>query len=486
MSSNWKKLLKSDRFDVGKQNKKKQYVKRKKRKKSNVNRDEKKRKKKMLIRLETTRSKRSTSKPEPKRSLLEKSEFRLVSKSASITTDISIELLRLKSTSRIHDAFMKIGGGRIGKSKLQDLFEAAMLASDLVNCPLIPAEGWVDAVVVPILKSSNISLDRDEIVNLMQLVRDVRKCFVSGCAKEEQNKDHVVRVQHVRVEGKAARLAVLEQVEPDLEAYDLCVEDVTVRVNRRHYEKLKRMFERSGSIEEDKFHKSLFCLLVRYRALRGGGVQGGGMQAAVPETVFNVLRDHFSVSFECFASPLNCRYTQFCSAFLDTDSAFGSVGSFWTFFPDQGSFQVNPPFDCKIIERCSNHIHELLSRAEKSSNSMSFVVMIPRWEHCKGWSSMSSSSFLRANLLLRRRDHGYCEGRQHARPTRYRIAPCDTSVFILQSSMGLEKWPPTESKAKSIVEAFRSKHVNSKTVIADKRSKKKKKKKILNAATSKP
>ena len=93
-------------------------------------------------------------------------------------------------------------------------------------------------------------MTKEELVELFQSVDTDHSADVSekeydawvDKQKEEQNKDHVVRVQHVRVEGKAARLAALEQVEPDLEAYDLCVEDVTVRVNRRHYEKLKRMF----------------------------------------------------------------------------------------------------------------------------------------------------------------------------------------------------------------------------------------------------
>jgi hypothetical protein len=49
------------------------------------------------------------------------------------------------------------------------------------------------------------------------------------------------------------------------------------------------------------------------------------------------------VSVECFASPLNCHLPAFCSAFPDTDAAFGSLGSFFDFFPTEGSFQVNPP-----------------------------------------------------------------------------------------------------------------------------------------------
>lgn len=61
-----------------------------------------------------------------------------------------------------------------------------------------------------------------------------------------------------------------------------------------------------------------------------------GEQAALNEECFDVLLKEFDCKMECFASPLNCRYSRFCSAFLDTDCAFGSVGSFFDFSPRSG------------------------------------------------------------------------------------------------------------------------------------------------------
>lgn len=49
-------------------------------------------------------------------------------------------------------------------------------------------------------------------------------------------------------------------------------------------------------------------------------------QMAIPATVFHCLNIHFGVTFECFASPLNCYFRQYCSAFGDTDSYYGSRG----------------------------------------------------------------------------------------------------------------------------------------------------------------
>jgi Phosphorylated CTD interacting factor 1 WW domain len=64
-------------------------------------------------------------------------------------------------------------------------------------------------------------------------------------------------------------------------------------------------------------------------------IQGPGFQAACPEAVFDVLQQSFlKVQHECFASPLNCYYGSYCSAFATTfDGPFGSLGSFWDLDP---------------------------------------------------------------------------------------------------------------------------------------------------------
>jgi hypothetical protein len=107
--------------------------------------------------------------------------------------------------------------------------------------------------------------------------------------------------------------------------------------------------EHAGSAEErQRFHNDLLCVLLRYHAL-----QGHGFQAAAGEHVFRALLQHVGASMECFASPLNCHFAPFCSAFPDTDAPFGSLGDFFTFHPSRGSFQANPPFVPKVRSRPS-------------------------------------------------------------------------------------------------------------------------------------
>lgn len=67
------------------------------------------------------------------------------------------------------------------------------------------------------------------------------------------------------------------------------------------------------------------CLCVQVM-FGSGANEGTGLQGALPVSVFEALNRQFGVSFECFASPLNCYFKQFSSAFPDIDGFFGSRG----------------------------------------------------------------------------------------------------------------------------------------------------------------
>lgn len=72
-----------------------------------------------------------------------------------------------------------------------------------------------------------------------------------------------------------------------------------------------------------KANQVCVCVQVMFGS---GANEGSGLQGALPVSVFETLNRQFGVSFECFASPLNCYFKQFCSAFPDTDGFFGSRG----------------------------------------------------------------------------------------------------------------------------------------------------------------
>ena len=101
-------------------------------------------------------------------------------------------------------------------------------------------------------------------------------------------------------------------------------------------------------------------------------------KASIPETVFADLQATFRITFECFASPLNAYLPNFCSAFPDTDLAFGSCGSFFNFEPREGSFQVHPPASEEVMLAAADHVLKLLEHPE--AGALSFVCIMPLWE----------------------------------------------------------------------------------------------------------
>ncbi len=117
-----------------------------------------------------------------------------------------------------------------------------------------------------------------------------------------------------------------------------------------------------------------------------------------------MLLRRFDCRTECFASPLNCRYGRFCSAFSDTDAPFGSLGSFFDFHPTEGCFEANPPFTPFLMERMARHMEALLETSEASGEGeaekgepkkpLSFIVIIPAWDEAHNDRAIQQASAL--------------------------------------------------------------------------------------------
>ena len=206
--------------------------------------------------------------------------------------------------------------------------------------------------------------------------------------------------------------------------------------------------EQAAAEAEGRFRRDLARLLLRYKA-----IGGSGFQAALGGGTFAVLRTCFGTTMEMFASPLNARSSPFCSAFVDTDSAFGSLGSFLDLRPESGAFEANPPFVPLVIDAMCEHMEQLLSNAESKSAPLLFAVVVGASAALKrhaAWQRMqqlAASRFGRAQWLVALHSHGYTEGHAHickggAREAR-RMSSCDTVIFIWASSAGAAKWPPT-------------------------------------------
>ena len=243
------------------------------------------------------------------------------------------------------------------------------------------------------------------------------------------------------------------------QSLSLCRGRTRLRLNPGHYVKLGRLYARGpGRLEPWRFHERLFLVLLRYHGTQGGG----GFQAAAHAEVFGTLGAHLGADMEAFASPLNCRFAPFCTAFPDTDVWFGGAASFFDTDPAAAaeaaggaSFEANPPFVPAVLSRMQAHVEAALLA---TSAPLSFAVIIPQWEGEDGWRGLADSPMLRRRFTVAQREHGYLEGSQHWRRSSFRVSTCDTTVFVIQNDAGAERWPATDATEAAVRAAFVSKH----------------------------
>lgn len=266
------------------------------------------------------------------------------------------------------------------------------------------------------------------------------------------------------------------------------------------------------------FHSILFAMIIRYSSLSGGqqlnDLRGGGMQGAIHNEVFNCFGKWFGTEgVECFASPFNCHLSQYYSAFSspDIDGHFGSYGDFFyspsSVFLREGWYELNPPFSPGVMDKMAARINDLMNLASKQNVKATFVIIVPtvhdgkkgpsfgsaklkkgkkrkKYEHkdendvesnVNPVSSLvhksASTSFDRlvnnhnctAHIILPANEHGYVEGSQHLRPTKYKESKYSTSVIVLRTqtsalkSAAVKKWDAV-SFEKELREAFASRH----------------------------
>ncbi|XP_071957901.1 mRNA (2'-O-methyladenosine-N(6)-)-methyltransferase-like [Antedon mediterranea] len=232
-----------------------------------------------------------------------------------------------------------------------------------------------------------------------------------------------------------------------------------MEINTSYIQKLDHLYRLN--CHDDKqllnFPQRTWCLLRRYQTFFGlNRMEGEFFQRSLPIPVLQVLQEQFGVTFECFASPLNCYFKQYCSLFLDTDGYFGSRGPFQDFRPISGSFQAFPPPCDVAIEAMVKHVEVLL---EKTGEPLSFIIFLP--DQRKNANSvvdkMENSEFKRKHVVVPGYDHEFRHGMQHIIDDRelYIRSTQATMVFFLQNDAAFEKWPPTDEKLNNLLQAFR-------------------------------
>jgi phosphorylated CTD-interacting factor 1 len=200
------------------------------------------------------------------------------------------------------------------------------------------------------------------------------------------------------------------------------------------------------------FLQDTYCLLARYETFTGNA---SAFQGAVPHNVFDALETACGVAHECFASPLNCHFPSFCSAFPDTDSPFGSAGSFFEWSPRRGAFEANPPFINSTMLAMAQRLDALLAAAAAADEPLQFFVIVPAWTDAYFHKRLESSTYTRVSGTLRRKEHDYIDGGQHKAERATWCANVDSTWFLLATDAGLRTYGVQPGQARdAITDAF--------------------------------
>ena len=223
----------------------------------------------------------------------------------------------------------------------------------------------------------------------------------------------------------------------------------TVQINNLYFNKLEQLY-RYGCADDRKFEYFLsrvFMLIKRYNGYFGNILSGEGAQnqGGLPVPVLECLNKQFGVTVECFASPFNCYFRQFCSAFSDIDSYFGSRGPILEFKPHCGSFEANPPFCEELMDAVINHFERLL---EDSIEPLSFIVFLQEWRDPTppALNKLEGSRWRRKQVVVPALEHDYRHGFQHVMPKPEVSVKSahGTMIVWLQNDAGYQRWGPTE------------------------------------------
>lgn len=248
---------------------------------------------------------------------------------------------------------------------------------------------------------------------------------------------------------KSSHPSAPSEAEVTLADGEVVVGRVHMQIRPEYRKKLLKLYTLYGNPKGDGFDVALAALLLRYDPFGGGSYQ-----CSLPALVFDVLKSEFGVFLECFASPLNAHFPRYCSAFEDTDFAFGSLGSFFAFRPTEGSFESHPPPVPDVVDQMVAHMDELCMMTKKP---LSFVVVLS----AQGADSalvdrVKASRFCRHHLTLKAHHHCFTVGKEHRHKENKLLQLCvkDSSVLWIQNDGGHDRWAPTEERLVKLTKAF--------------------------------
>ena len=178
-------------------------------------------------------------------------------------------------------------------------------------------------------------------------------------------------------------------------------------IDTNRYYKLMKNYDKP-------FPYNIIHMILRYSIF-----DTSSQQWSIGIDLYETISDLFDISFETFASPLNFNMYRFCSIFKDTDSIFGSVGSFYNLNCENLILQnikgvfFNPPYLPILMKKCSANCLTLLDEMNKNKFDFTIFSFLPNWNDADYIQSLIKSKYMvdykivnKGNYILQEKDRG--------------------------------------------------------------------------------
>jgi hypothetical protein len=226
------------------------------------------------------------------------------------------------------------------------------------------------------------------------------QCIIELCKKKLFRKQKGARIFVLQISAKIKRFLQDEVEETKASSrvsklgdfFGVRYRQFYKRVPSKRMEAWKlRLFYNSFVGLDQAVHNSYIAHMV----LRYGSMINRGQQWSLPKKVCHKLHNLLKFDLEGFASPFNAQLMNlgvpFCSAFPDTDKAFGSLGSFFDQDLANKHAYVNPPY-IEVIMNCA--AAKCLDACKDGDDTL-FLFAVPVWTDSEYFRNLISSKWLR-------------------------------------------------------------------------------------------
>jgi hypothetical protein len=153
------------------------------------------------------------------------------------------------------------------------------------------------------------------------------------------------------------------------------------------------------------FDSRITAMLMRYASL-----VPGGQQWCLPARAYDLLASKYGADLEGFASPINSQMLRidrgaYCSLFADTDTYFGSRGSFFDVDLTGHVAIINPPYVIDIMDEVVNKCSACLESADCVRTRM--FIIVPGWTDAEFYDRLAKSPHLERMLIHPKFAHFY-------------------------------------------------------------------------------